>query len=99
MLSIYKTIEDGKVLFELSCQLDAATSPMLQNAFQEVQANLDELTLDCRKLNYISSAGLRILLLIHKSLNRPEQMKLTHVSEDVMELFDVTGFSDILSIE
>jgi len=99
MLSIYKTIEDGKVLFELSGQLDAATSPMLQNAFQEVQADLDELTLDCRKLNYISSAGLRILLLIHKSLNLPEQMKLTHVSEDVMELFDVTGFSDILSIE
>ena len=99
MLSIYKTVENGKALFELAGRLDAATSPELENAFREVPDDVDELTLDCEKLVYISSAGLRVLLLIHKASGKPEQVKLTHVSGSIMELFDVTGFSDILTIE
>ena len=60
---------------------------------------LSELTLDCEKLEYISSAGLRVLLSAQKQMARQGSMKLVHVGEIIMEVFEVTGFADILTIE
>ena len=60
---------------------------------------MEELVLDFGNLEYISSAGLRVLLAAHKIVSKNGQMKLTNVNSTIMEIFDVTGFSDILTIE
>ena len=99
MLSINKTIENGKEAFALEGRLDTTTSPELE---KELKAELDgvsELTLDFAGLEYISSAGLRVLLAAQKVMNKQGEMKISHVNETIMEIFEVTGFSDILTIE
>ena len=83
----------------LTGRLDTMTSPQLE---EELQKNLDgvtDLTFDFKDLEYISSAGLRVLLTAQKVMTRQGSMKLIHVKDDVNEIFDVTGFSDILTIE
>ncbi len=91
---------DGAALeLLLEGRLDTATSPQLE---QELAASLDgvqELTLNMEKLEYLSSAGLRVLLQAQKRMNKQGSMKVTHVSEIVMEIFEVTGFLDILTVE
>ena len=80
-------------------RLDTTTSPDLE---AELKASLDsvtELTMDFSELDYISSAGLRVLLAAHKAMSGKGGMKVTHVNEIVGEIFEVTGFSDILTIE
>ena len=79
-------------------QLDTVTAPQLEAALSNALDGVTELTLDFAKLEYISSAGLRVLLATQKKMNKQGSMKLTHVCEAVMEVFEVTGFSDILSI-
>ena len=99
MFEINKTTEQGKVLFELTGRLDTTTAPQLE---QELKASLDgvkELTLDLKELDYISSAGLRVLLTAQKTMNKQGEMTVRNANETVMEIFDVTGFSDILTIE
>ncbi|MBR4231956.1 MAG: STAS domain-containing protein [Oscillospiraceae bacterium] len=99
MLNITKEAENEKALFTLEGRLDTITAPELE---KELKASLDgvkELTLDFEKLDYISSAGLRVLLAAQKTMTKQGQMKLTKVGEAVMDIFDVTGFSDILTIE
>ena len=98
MLNINKTIENGRALFALEGRLDTTTAPELE---RELKASLDgvkELTLDFAGLEYISSAGLRILLSAQKTMNAQGSMELIHVNETIMEIFEVTGFSDILTI-
>jgi anti-sigma B factor antagonist len=99
MLAIKKTIEAGKAAFALEGRLDTVTAPELETALKEAFPAAKELTLDFEKLEYISSAGLRVLLSAHKVMTRQGSMKLTNVNETVKEIFDVTGFSDILTIE
>lgn len=99
MLSIQKTVENGSALFALEGRLDTITAPDLEKAFKETQDGISELTLDLAKLDYISSAGLRVLLSANKAMNSPRKMKVIHVGDTVMEIFDVTGFTDILTIE
>ena len=80
-------------------RLDTTTAPELE---KEVRTGLDgvtELTMDFAGLEYISSAGLRVLLAAQKAMSRQGTMKVIHVSEMVMEVLEVTGFSDILTIE
>ena len=67
--------------------------------FKESLDGVSELTLDFGKLDYISSAGLRVLLAAQKTMNRQGSMKIVHVCETIMEIFEVTGFLDILTIE
>ncbi len=62
-------------------------------------AGVSDLTVDMGKLEYISSAGLRVLLSTQKAMNREGSMRVTHATETVMEIFEVTGFTDILTIE
>ncbi len=98
MLNITKTTENGKAAFDLEGRLDTVTAPELE---KELKASLDgitELTMDFGKLEYISSAGLRVLLSAQKAMNKQGEMKLMNVNETIMEIFEVTGFSDILTI-
>ena len=98
MLNINKTIENGKAAFALEGRLDTVTAPELEKELKESLENVSELTLDFDKLEYISSAGLRVLLSAQKTMNKQGEMKLLHVNETIMEIFEVTGFSDILTI-
>ena len=99
MLRIEKTMEDGNAAFALEGRLDTVTAPELEQALKEVLDDAGELTLDFGKLDYISSAGLRVLLSAQKQMRQKGSMKLTHGSETIMEIFEVTGFSEILTIE
>lgn len=99
MLNIIKTVEDGKAEVALEGRLDTVTAPELEQALSESLPELSELTLDFEKLDYISSAGLRVLLSAQKAMNKQGEMKLRNVGETIMEIFEVTGFSDILTIE
>ena len=80
-------------------RLDTTTSPELEKELQASLEGISDLTLDFSKLDYISSAGLRVLLSAHKTMSKKGGMKVTHVNEIVGEVFEVTGFADILDIE
>lgn len=98
MLNITKNTENSTLTVSLAGRLDTTTAPALE---QELKASLDgvsELVIDMSALEYISSAGLRVLLSAQKLMNKQGQMKVVHVSETIMEIFEVTGFSDILTI-
>ncbi len=99
MLNIYKK-EDGNTLsVSLEGRLDTTTAPQLEG---ELISSLDgktEVVLDMEKLEYISSAGLRVLLSAQKIMNKQGEMVIKNASEEVKEIFDVTGFSDILTVE
>lgn len=99
MLNIAKNTQASELSVALTGRLDTTTAPELE---KELKASLDgvtALTIDMAALEYISSAGLRVLLSAQKIMNRQGQMKLIHVGETIMEIFEVTGFSDILTIE
>ena len=98
-MKIDKSVENGKVCYALEGRLDTTTAPELEQALKVDMEVADELTLDFGKLEYISSAGLRVLLAAHKAMSATGGMKVTNANEMVREVFDVTGFSDILSIE
>ena len=99
MLNINKTIEEGKALFALDGRLDIETSPELEMEIKNSMENLTELVLDFEKINYISSAGLRVLLYTEKVMSKQGILKLINVNEDIMNTFEMTGFSEILNIE
>ena len=99
MLSINRKIEDKRAVFTLEGRLDTITAPELEKEFSATLQGVDDLTLDFHKLDYISSAGLRVLLTTQKIMNRQGKMKIVHVNSTIMEVFEVTGFIDILTIE
>ena len=99
MLDINRTIENGKALFTLTGRLDTTTAPDLEKELKDSLDSVSELTLDFSGLDYISSAGLRVLLAAQKTMNKQGSMKLKNVNETIMEIFEVTGFSDILTVE
>ena len=92
--------QNGTVLeIALEGRLDTMTAPELEAELNNSLQNADSLTLDFSKLEYISSAGLRVLLSAHKAMSSKGGMKVTNVNEIVREVFEVTGFADILTIE
>ena len=99
MLTINKTVENGKAILMPEGRLDTVTAPQMEIAVKEILPGITELTLDFEKLEYISSAGLRVLLSAQKAMNAQGKMTVTGVNESIMEIFEVTGFSDILNIE
>ena len=99
MLNINKSIENGKATFTLEGRLDTFTAPKLEEELNDSLDGVNELTLDFEKLEYISSAGLRVLLAVQKIMNKRGGMKLIHVNETIMEIFRITVYSDILTIE
>ena len=80
-------------------RLDTLTSPELDNELKTCLENVDSLVLNCEKLDYISSAGLRVILNAHKAMSGKGGLRLLHVNEIVREVFEVTGFADVLTIE
>lgn len=96
-MEIIKTKKESELTIALQGRLDTVTAPQL-----EAELELDGITalvLDFTALDYISSAGLRVLLAAQKAMNKQGEMLLRGVNEDIMEVFDITGFSDILTIE
>ena len=83
----------------LEGRLDTMTAPELEAALNSSLDEAESLTLDFTDLGYISSAGLRVLLSAQKRMSKKGGMTVTHVSEEIMEIFEVTGFTDILTIE
>jgi anti-sigma B factor antagonist len=99
MLNITKTLNDGQAMVALEGRLDTTTAPSLEGELKAFLPGITDLVFDFEKLEYISSAGLRILLSAQKTMNRQGTMKLIHVAPAIGEIFEVTGFSDILTIE
>ena len=98
MLNIVRNIENGKAAVALEGRLDTVTAPELDRELKGFLEGVSELTLDFEKLEYVSSAGLRVLLSAQKTMNKQGEMKVTNVSETILEIFEVTGFTDILTI-
>ncbi len=95
-----KKEQNGPVLvISLSGRLDAVTAPELDKVVQNDLAGVTDLTLDFSELVYVASAGLRVLLLAQKRMKKQGSMKLTHVSKDVKDVLEMTGFIDFLTIE
>ena len=100
MLNITNTFEDGIARCALEGRLDTVTAADLERELKSTMDEASELVLNLEKLDYISSAGLRVLLAAQKIMTAKEgTMKLTGVSEIIMEIFDTTGFTEILTIE
>lgn len=98
-MTINKNFENEKAILKISGRLDTQTAPELEKALDEINESCKELILDMTELEYISSAGLRVILKAQKLMNSKGSMKLTGVNESVMEVFEITGFLDILTIE
>ena len=98
MLNIQKTVENNTAVFTLEGRLDTVTASEFERVLVETLPDLTDLTLDLTGLDYLSSAGLRILLSAQKQMNRQGEMKITGVNETIAEIFEVTGFSTILTI-
>ena len=98
-MKINKTMNGTELVIALEGRLDTTTAPELEKALKDGMDAATELTLDFGKLDYISSAGLRVLLAAHKAMSKKGGMKVVNANEMVKEVFDVTGFADILDIE
>ena len=98
-MKITKDLNGTNLTIALEGRLDTTTAPELEQALKESMDAAAALTLDFSKLDYISSAGLRVLLSAHKAMAKKGGMKVVNVNEIAREVFDVTGFGDILTIE
>lgn len=99
MLNITKNANGNELKLILEGRLDTTTAPQLEATLNSALAGVTALKFDLEKLDYISSAGLRVLLSSQKTMNKQGSMVISNVSPEVKEIFDVTGFSDILTIE
>lgn len=95
-MTIEKTVTQNAAVLEISGWLDTQTAPELQAALDELDSSVTELTIDMSKLEYISSAGLRQIVAAHKKMN--ENLTIKNVSAEVMDVFNMTGFSKRLNI-
>ncbi len=91
--------ENKKLTMHISGRLDTITAPELKKEIDEIPPEITELVLDITDVDYVSSAGLRTLLSAHKKMSAIGSMKITGVCDVVMEVLEMTGFSDILTIE
>lgn len=98
-MNITKNQNGNALVIALEGRLDTTTAPELEKVLKESLNGITELTIDLSKLDYVSSAGLRVLLSAQKMMSKQGSMKVVHVSDLVMEVFEVTGFTDILTIE
>lgn len=98
-MNIQKKKENDTLSIELEGRLDTVTAPELETELRNSFDGVKELILDFENLEYISSAGLRVLLMAQKTMNSQGSMKILNVNETISEIFEVTGFSDILTIE
>ena len=97
-MEIIKNLNETALEIALTGRLDTTTAPALEAELNNSLAGVTELTFDFAKLEYISSAGLRVLLGAQKIMNKQGKMTVRNVSSDIKEVFDITGFTDILTI-
>ena len=98
-MNIEKVIDGQIAKIIVVGRLDTQTAPELEKVVDDVTSNIKELTFDMNGLEYVSSAGLRVILKAQKIMNTKGSMKLIGVSDSIMDVFDITGFLDILTIE
>ena len=98
-MNIGKECNGNEIILNVSGRLDTITAPTLEMAVSEAVGVCEALVLDFAGLEYISSAGLRVILKAKKAMVQKGGMKLRNVNETIMEIFEITGFSDILTIE
>ena len=98
-MTINKKLEGTKLTATVTGRLDTTTTPQADAQLEDGLDKVTELVLDFKDLDYISSSGLRLLLSLQKIMNKQGSMKITNVNETVNEIFEVTGFSDILTVE
>ena len=98
-MTIEKILNGTELNVKVSGRLDTTTAPELETALKESFDGAEKLILDFSELEYLSSAGLRVLLQAQKVMNKQGEMIVKNVNETVMEIFEVTGFSDVLTIE
>ena len=98
-MTIQQTKNGTELTIAPEGRLDTATAPELEKVLAESLDGVTALTFDFEKMDYLSSAGLRVLLSAQKKMNQQGSMKVLHVSDMIMEIFEVTGFTDILTIE
>ena len=98
-MNIIRITEGTKLELDLEGRLDTTTAPQLEAELDQSLAGVTELKLDFAALEYLSSAGLRVLLSAQKTMNRLGRMVIVNVNETIMEVFEVTGFVNILTIE
>ncbi len=98
-MNIQKNVDGQTLTLALEGRLDTTTAPELETVVRTSLDGVTKLILDLSQLDYLSSAGLRVLLSAQKQMNRRGKMIVRHVCETVMEVFNMTGFSDILTIE
>jgi len=99
-MTIKKTVDGDKLVLDLEGRLDTTTAPQLENELKVSLYDIKELTLDMENLEYLSSAGLRVLLAAQKQMQKQQgNMVIVNVNEIIMEVFEVTGFVDIITIK
>ena len=98
-MKIEKTIIGSAAVLKISEALDTETAPELEALLRNELEGVDDLTFDFEELEYVSSAGLRVIIFAQKMMNEAGKMKIIHVNESIMEIFEITGFDSILSIE
>lgn len=98
-MEINKTVENSVCNMSLVGRLDTTTAPMLEAQLKTSLDDIKELIFDLKDLDYVSSAGLRVLLAAQKVMNAQGNMKVINVKPEIMEVFEITGFTDILTIE
>ncbi len=97
-MTIQKTINDTTLEMHIAGRIDTTTAPQMETELKESLPGITELKIDFAEVEYISSAGLRVLLAAQKRMNAQGKMSVLNVSEDVMDVFDITGFAEILTI-
>lgn len=98
-MEIIKNVSGEALTIEVKGRLNTDTAPQLENEIKEIGAEIKRLVLDLAELEYVSSAGLRVLLIAQKKMNKQGVMLVKNVNENVMNVLTMTGFSDILVIE
>ena len=98
-MNVERNVTGNITTIKVMGRLDTTTAPKLEAAIDDCIAGVEEFVLDCSGLEYVSSAGLRVILKTQKLMNTQGSMKLINVNDTIMEVFDITGFADILTIE
>lgn len=98
-MNINKTLTNSELTIALDGRLDTTTAPLLEAELKQNVNGVTKLVFDFEKLEYLSSAGLRVLLSAQKVMNKQGEMVICNVNDVISEVFEVTGFSDILTIE
>ncbi len=98
-MKINKDLKNGNLILSIEGEINSFTAPELEEVIKNDLNGVKSLVLDLKDVEYLSSAGLRVLLVAHKVIAKQGKMSLRNVNKSVMEVFDITGFSNILDIE